>query len=238
MKDLFFDLDHTLWDFERNSREALREGYYLHKLVSFGVNDVEKYITLYEKANAWCWSEYQSDRMDKQELRGRRFSLALEFCGLNGNTAEELKQIGEKLGKHYVETSPYKTHLVKDALEVIKELSKRGHRLIMLTNGFEEVQHIKVKRCGLEPYFEKVLTSDALGIKKPNPGIFKLALDSVNSRVEDAVMLGDSLASDVVGAREAGWGQVYYNPLGVPHNEDVLYEVRDLKSILDIKLNK
>ncbi|PCJ81059.1 MAG: noncanonical pyrimidine nucleotidase, YjjG family [Bacteroidetes bacterium] len=238
MKDLFFDLDHTLWDFEKNSREALKEGYDLYSLNTKGIGDVSEYVFHYEKANTWCWGEYQAGRMEKNELRWRRFSMALEYCGLDVNSDPEVKMLGEKLGKHYVETSPFMTHLVKDALEVVKELKNRGHRLIILTNGFEEVQHIKVNRCGLEPFFEKVLTSDALGIKKPNPGIFKLALHIVGSRVQDAVMLGDSLESDVMGARDSGWGQVYYNPMGIPHNEAVLHEVKDLKSILEIKLNK
>jgi putative hydrolase of the HAD superfamily len=233
MKDLFFDLDHTLWDFEKNSREALAEGYDQINLNSRGVCSLEDYISEYEIANAWCWAEYRDGRMDKSELRGRRFTLALKKWGLDNDVT-----LGEILGSHYVETSPYKTHLVKDALEVVKEFFERGHKLVMLTNGFEEVQHIKVERCGLAPFFNSVLTSDALGVKKPNAGIFKLALELSHSSSENAVMLGDSLESDIIGAREAGWGQVYYNPLKIEHNEEVLYEVSDLISILELPLSK
>ena len=233
MKDLFFDLDHTLWDFEKNSREALAEGYDQINLNSRGVGSIEDYIEEYERANAWCWLEYRDGRMEKAELRGRRFTLALKKWGL-----EHDAELGESLGSHYVETSPYKTHLVKDALEVVKEFFERGHKLVMLTNGFEEVQHIKVERCGLSPFFKSVLTSDALGVKKPNAGIFKLALELSNSSAENAVMLGDSLESDIIGAREAGWGQVYYNPLKIEHNEEVLFEVSDLISILELPLSK
>jgi len=233
MKDLFFDLDHTLWDFEKNSREALTEGYNEINLRSKGVDTIEEYISEYESANDWCWGEYREGRMDKAELRGRRFSLAMKKWGLDKDT-----ELGERLGTHYVDTSPFKTHLVKDALEVVKELYERGHKLVMLTNGFEEVQHIKVERCGLSPYFESVLTSDALGIKKPDVGIFNLALKKSNSTAKDAVMLGDSLESDIIGARNAGWGQVYYNPLNIKHSEEVLYEVNDLKSILGLPLSE
>ena len=151
MKDLFFDLDHTLWDFEKNSREALAEGYDQINLNSRGVCSLEDYISEYEIANAWCWAEYRDGRMDKAELRGRRFTLALKKWGLDNDVT-----LGESLGSHYVETSPYKTHLVKDALEVVKEFFERGHKLVMLTNGFEEVQHIKVERCGLAPFFNSV----------------------------------------------------------------------------------
>jgi putative hydrolase of the HAD superfamily len=233
MKDLFFDLDHTLWDFERNSVEALREGFDEISLPSFGIESVEEYISKYKIANAWCWAEYQAGRMNKAELRWRRFSMTLENWGLENDTL-----LGGRLGSHYVETSPYKTHLVKDAMKVVTDLYDRGHRLIMLTNGFEEVQHIKVKQCGLEPFFETVLTSDALGVKKPHREIFNLALKETDSKREDAIMLGDSLEADIIGAREAGWGQVYYNPQSIPHNEIVLHEVVDLISILDLPLRK
>ena len=233
MKDLFFDLDHTLWDFERNSVEALREGFEEISLSSFGIESVEEYISTYKKANAWCWGEYQSGRMDKAELRWRRFSMTLEHWGLEKDAV-----LGDRLGSHYVETSPYKTHLVKDALKVVTDLYERGHRLIMLTNGFEEVQHIKVTQCGLDPFFETVLTSDALGVKKPHQEIFNLALKETDSKRENAIMLGDSLEADIIGAREAGWGQVYYNPQSIPHNEIVLHEVVDLISILDLPLRK
>ena len=117
MKDLFFDLDHTLWDFERNSVEALREGYDEISLSSFGIESVEEYISKYKKSNAWCWAEYQAGRMDKAELRWRRFAMTLEYWGLENNAV-----LGDRLGSHYVETSPYKTHLVKDALKEIKVL--------------------------------------------------------------------------------------------------------------------
>jgi len=233
MKDLFFDLDHTLWDFEKNSREALAEGYDFIDLTSFGVSSFEDYLQEYEKANDWCWGEYREGRMDKDELRGKRFSLALKKWGL-----EHDLQLGNRLGSHYVNTSPHKTHLVKDALKVVKELSERGHKLVILTNGFEEVQHLKVDKCGLSPYFDSILTSDALGIKKPHRGIFTLALELSHSSANNAVMLGDSLQADIVGGRDAGWGQVYYNPLQIKHHEDVQHEVSDLISILDLPLRK
>lgn len=233
MKDLFFDLDHTLWDFEKNSREALSEGYHHLKLNSLGVGSIEEYIQEYERSNAWCWGEYRDGRMDKAELRGRRFSLALKKWKVEHDI-----ELGESLGSHYVRTSPYKTHLVNGALDVVKMLFERGHKLVMLTNGFEEVQHIKVERCGLSPFFESVLTSDALGVKKPNAGIFKFALDLSNSSAANAVMIGDSLESDIIGARDAGWGQVYYNPLKIEHCEEVLHEVSDLYSILELPLRK
>tara|TARA_B110000444_G_scaffold246166_1_gene267401 strand:- start:2183 stop:2881 length:699 start_codon:yes stop_codon:yes gene_type:complete len=232
MKDIFFDLDHTLWDFDKNSREALTEGYSELELNNLGVGTLKEYITSYESANNWCWGEYRDGRMDKEELRGRRFSMALEPWKID-NAVE----IGEKLGEHYISTSPFKTHLFDGAIEVLKELMNRGHRMFILTNGFEEVQHLKVERSGLSSYFQMVLTSDALGYKKPNPKIFDLALQMTKERAENTVMIGDNLEADVVGAREVGWSQIYFNPDSNPHSEKVTHEIKRLTEILDIDLH-
>jgi|TARA_B110000116_G_scaffold272152_1_gene295449 putative hydrolase of the HAD superfamily len=232
MKDIFFDLDHTLWDFKKNSREALSEGYSELGLRNLGVGTLKEYITSYESANNWCWGEYREGRMEKEELRGRRFFMALAPWKIDA--AEE---IAKKLGAHYIATSPFKTHLIAGSLEVLDELSIRGHKMYILTNGFEEVQHHKVERSGLSSYFQMVLTSDALGYKKPNPKIFDLALEKTRSRAENTLIIGDSLEADVVGAREAGWGQIYFNPDSTPHLEKVEYEIKTLAEILDIDLH-
>jgi len=232
MQTLFFDLDHTLWDFEKNSREALTEGYDVLNLAAEGVGELKKYISSYEQANNWCWAEYRAGRIQKEQLRGLRFALAMEPWGLSEN-----KELGEKLGKHYIETSPFKTNLIEGTVEVLEELKSRGHRMLILTNGFEEVQHLKVERCGLAKFFDEVYTSDALGFKKPNPLAFQLALEMASEQAENVTMLGDSLEADIIGAREAGWGQVYFNPQGTPHTEEIQHEVKSLVEILDIVLN-
>jgi putative hydrolase of the HAD superfamily len=232
MRTLFFDLDHTLWDFEKNSREALTEGYEVLNLAAEGVGELNEYIKVYEAANDWCWGEYRAGRLQKEQLRGMRFSLAMKPWGLSDN-----KELGERLGTHYIETSPFKTNMIDGTVDVLEELHSRGHRMLILTNGFEEVQHLKVERCGLGKFFDEVYTSDFLGYKKPHPQIFQLALEKSGESLEDVTMLGDSLEADIIGAREAGWGQVYFNPKGTPHTEKVQHEVKTLVEILDIVLN-
>ncbi|MEC7654133.1 MAG: YjjG family noncanonical pyrimidine nucleotidase [Bacteroidota bacterium] len=232
MKVLFWDLDHTLWDFKKNSREALREGYDEFDLASYGVGDIEEYIEAYEKANDWCWKEYREGRMEKAELRGKRFKMAMEPWGL-----VETQELGEKLGKHYVKTSPHKTNLFEGAKEVLSELQDRGHKQVILTNGFEEVQHIKVEKCGLLPYFDEVITSDTMGYKKPHPMAFSLALERVGARADNVVMIGDNLDADVLGAKAQNIAQIFFNPNSNPHQEEIDYEVRTLREILDIELH-
>lgn len=232
MKYLFFDLDHTLWDYVTNSREALREGYEELGLEALGVECVKKYIESYEVANDFFWKHYRDGKIDKDEFRTKRFEMMMKPWGL-----DEQKKLSDKLTDHYISTSPYKTTLMPGTVEMLEELKSRGHRMALLTNGFEEIQHIKVDKSGIGKYFEGLLTSDALGYKKPNPLIFNLAMQKMGTTASSSVMLGDNLEADIMGAKKAGMGQVFYNPDGTKHSEDVQHEVKSLVEILDIVLH-
>ena len=232
MKMLFWDLDHTLWDFKKNSREALSEGYIEFNLSALGVGDIDLYINSYETANAWCWKEYREGRMEKSELRGKRFKMAMEPWGLGEN-----QELGEKLGQHYIKTSPFKTNLFDGSIEVLTELKNRGHSMVILTNGFDEVQHIKVEKSGLSSFFDQIITSDSMGYKKPHPMAFGLALERVGVEAKDVIMIGDNLEADILGAKAVGIGQIYFNPYSQPHNEEIDYEVKSLRDILGIALH-
>lgn len=170
--------------------------------------------------------------MEKEELRGRRFKMAMEPWGLSDN-----QELGEALGKHYILTSPFKTNLFDGAIEVLTELKNRGHRMVVLTNGFEEVQHIKVEKSGLAIFFEQIITSDSMGYKKPHPNAFNIALERVGVEAKDVVMIGDNLEADILGAKGVGIGQIFFNPYATPHNEEVDYEVKTLREILGISLH-
>lgn len=122
-RPLFFDLDHTLWDFETNSRLALRSGHEAVGLVDKGVTDVEAWIASYEKANDWCWAQFRAGLMDKTTLRSERFKMAFEGLGLTPD-----KDTSRALGEHYIETSPYQTALFPGAIEVLETLKARGDR--------------------------------------------------------------------------------------------------------------
>ena len=232
MKYLFFDLDHTLWDYVKNSREALKEGYYEVGLMSLGVNSLADFIKAYESANDYYWRHYRSGKIGKVEFRNLRYEMMMKPWGL-----DKMEGLSQKLTDHYVRTSPYKTELIEGAIEMLETLKQRGHKMSLLTNGFEEIQHIKVESSGLSNYFEEVLTSDALGYKKPNPEIFKLALQKMGVNASDSVMLGDSLEADIIGAKTVGMGQVFFNPDGINHSEEIQHEVQSLSEILDIVLH-
>ena len=231
-RPLCFDLDHTLWDFETNSRLALRDGYNAMGLKGLGVESADDWIASYERANEWCWAQFREGKMDKETLRSARFKLAFEGLGM-----EAEGDVAQRLGEHYIETSPYQTALLEGTMEVLEELAKRGHRMFILTNGFEEVQHIKVKNSGLEPFFTGVYTSDFLGVKKPNPKAFERAAEAEGLSMSGGiVMVGDSWESDVEGAHGVGWDAVHFNP-EEEHREDVWQSVRVLRELLDLPLD-
>lgn len=232
MRPLCFDLDHTLWDFETNSRLALRDGYNAMGLKGLGVESADDWIASYERANEWCWAQFREGKMDKETLRSARFKLAFE-----GLDMEAEGDVAQRLGEHYIETSPYQTALLEGTMEVLEELAKRGHRMFILTNGFEEVQHIKVKNSGLEPFFTGVYTSDFLGVKKPNPKAFERAAEAEGLSMSGGiVMVGDSWESDVEGAHGVGWDAVHFNPKE-EHRKDVWQSVRVLRELLDLPLD-
>lgn len=238
--DLFFDLDRTLWDFDRNSRDALGQifsHHALHTLPTRGPDapSLPAFIAAYEAANDWCWAQYRAGRMTQEELRPRRFALALEQMGTDV-PREQLNPLSAALGEAYVSLSPHLPHLMPGALDVVRTLAQRGHRLFILTNGFSSVQHIKMEKSGLQPYFDAVIASDAVGFPKPDIRVFQASLQQTGSSPERAVMIGDDLHCDVVGARNAGWRQVHYNPEGQRHQEQIWRTVPHLNRLLDLPL--
>ena len=228
---LFFDLDHTLWDFESNSRRALKLGYDALQLSELGVPEIAIWIESYERANNWCWEEFRNGRMDKATLRSERFRLALRHLDVEIDPS-----VSDDLGSHYIQTSPLQTGLIPGTVEVLQELQRRGHDMWLLTNGFDEVQHLKVQNCGLHPYFLGVFTSDSLGVKKPHAGAFEAAAERAGVRMDQGViMIGDSIESDVHGAQNVGWRGVHFNPVG-PVQTTAWKTIRTLTELLELPL--
>lgn len=235
--DLFFDLDRTLWDFDRNSREALEEIFMeiaepnlLHQKTA------AEFIAVYEVENAKCWKAYREGRITKNELRPLRFRKALNGLGIPA--FDGMDALAESMGTAYVERAPYLTSLFDGAIEVCQMLKARGHRMFILTNGFEEVQHIKVNRSGLEPFFDGVYTSDALGYKKPHPRCFTQVLVLASSTAERAVMIGDDWECDVEGAIQAGWAAIHFAPNQKQLLSTPIRRINSLRTLLELDLNQ
>jgi putative hydrolase of the HAD superfamily len=225
-KNIYFDLDRTLWDFEKNASEAFFDLYKDYKLNCF-IPSAEHLIKSYHHHNEKLWEEYRKGNIKKDFLRVYRFQLVLNDYDVRDN------RLAEDLSKSYLDIAPLKTNLIPHTLNVLKYL-KEKYSLHIITNGFSEVQKLKLQNSGIINYFQAIISSDSIGVQKPKPDIFKHALTSVNAKKKESIMIGDDLLVDVLGAKKFGMDQLYFNPGQVKHNHQVTYEISSLIEIKNI----
>lgn len=224
---VFFDLDRTLWDFEQNSHDELSAIFSRHRLMEKGISLVEEFIKVYKKINEECWEMYRMNAIKKEDLRSIRFSQTLEYFGIVDPA------LSERIGLEYVTNSPLRTKLIEGSHEILQYLNQK-YSMHMITNGFEEVQHVKMRECGLTPFFGEVVTSEMAGVKKPEQKIFDTALDLTGANADQSVYIGDDLLVDCMGAVNAGWNAIYFNPHQVSHNHSFLADIRSLAEIKSV----
>ncbi len=218
---IFFDLDHTLWDFNKNSRETLEELFEIYSLKNYGIEAFEDFVKTYKIVNDLKWDQYRKGEITKEVLRATRFyDTLLRFEIDHPELAAEIDQ-------EYILRSPQKTNLFPHALEVLGYLSEK-YALHIITNGFTEVQDIKMTKSGLKPFFTHEITSEIAGVNKPDPVIFRYAMQKAGAKRKESIMIGDNLQVDCVGARRVGMDQVYFNPDKVPHQEKLTFEIANL----------
>ncbi len=223
-KHIFFDLDRTLWDMERNARETLAELFDKYKLQDLGVENVDVFVQHYNDYNDVLWDRYRRRIIDKATLRALRFKQTLAHFDIHD------KRLADKFDHEYISEAPKKSNLIPGAKDLLDQL-KDNYNLHIITNGFPEVQDFKMKNSGLHDYFDVIVTSEGCGHSKPDQRIFQHSLKLAKGKKEEAIMIGDDLEVDIVGAREAGWAQVFLNPKGAVHHEPVTHEVKHLSEI-------
>jgi putative hydrolase of the HAD superfamily len=221
---IFFDLDRTLWDFETNAYHTLIELFAKHKLEERGVRSFIDFLERYKKINDEMWGQYGQGTITKEMLRYDRFHRVLVEHGVND------PDLSRALGNDYVSSSPVKTALFPFTTETLAYLSAK-YRLYILTNGFEEIQHLKLNSANISHHFSEVITSERAGYKKPDRRMFEYALSLAKASPDEVLMVGDMLDIDIAGAREAGIDQVYFNPSKQPHTEKVTYEISCLSEL-------
>lgn len=200
--DVFFDLDHTLWDFDKNSKLAF---FYLFKKHQIKL-DLDAFLTHYEAINDQYWKLYREDKINSEDLRYHR--LKDTFTAVNRNVSEPMIHA---LSLEYLENLTTYNHLIDGALDVLEYL-KPKYKLHIITNGFDHIQSKKIKGSGIENYFNHIITSEAAGVKKPNPKIFEYALTTAGSKPNQSMMVGDNLEADILGALDFGMRAIFYNP--------------------------
>jgi putative hydrolase of the HAD superfamily len=223
---LFFDLDHTLWDFSKNSRETLEELYHDFQLHEH-IPDFETFFVAYHQVNDEKWSLYRKGLLSKEMLRATRFLDTLRRFHL------DQPDMAIKMDQQYLERSPYKTHLLPGAIEVLGALYEK-HPLHIVTNGFIQVQQIKLVHSGLRPFFKHAISSEEIGVNKPDPKIFTHALRQTGASRKTSLMIGDNWEADVVGARNVGIDQVFFNPNGIGAELEATYQIKELRELLNI----
>lgn len=224
---IFFDLDHTLWDFETNSRETLQELYHQYDLQPKGVTSIEEFQSKFREVNATLWELYDTGKLDSETIRKERFKQILGHFG-----AYEEK-LSKDISADYLQACPRKGNLMPYTIDVLDYLHGR-YKLSIITNGFDEIQHIKMSSGNLHKYFDHIVTSQKAGYKKPSREIFDFALKSHAARCHEAIMIGDNLLTDIGGSRSASIDNVFFNPEKNKHESVVTYEISCLSELRQI----
>jgi len=227
-KHLFFDLDHTLWDFDANAKEALVELYAHFELESKGVLPFENFYRHYLHHNQILWDRYHKGFITSEELKWKRmWRTMLEFkIG-----SEEL---AKEMSARFLEILPTKKLLFPHTIEILEYLTAKGYVLHLITNGFEKVQWSKLRSSGITHYFANVITSEASNSLKPKKEIFEYALKKAGASLQESIMLGDNLDADIQGAINAGMDCIFVNHIKAVTEIKPTYIIHHLKELEEI----
>ena len=223
-KHLFFDLDHTLWDFAANEKQTLSflfEKYNLNKYFA-GYDD---FFAIYAPINSGLWLEYRTGIKKKQDLKYFRFINTFQAVGFNDVA------IAKQFADEWIAMNSQQTALTPYAREVLDYLFPK-YEMYIITNGFIETQYAKLERSKLRQYFKKVYISEEIGYQKPKREFFEYAIKSSNACKAESLVIGDNMEVDILGAIDFGLDQVYFNPDKIPHEEKIFKEI---SSLLELK---
>ncbi len=226
-KHIFFDLDHTLWDFDKNAEETLNELYHSYKLSDLGLNSSDIFIETYTVNNHQLWADYHLGKISKAALRETRFKKTFLDLGLT----EEV--IPHQFEDDYISICPTKTNLFPHTHETLAYLQEKYH-LHLISNGFTESTQYKVKNTGLTPYFKNVFISEIIGINKPDKAIFQHAIDTAKAETLSSLMIGDSIEADIRGALNFGMDAIYFNPHHAEKPNDINWQINHLKELTSL----
>lgn len=219
--DVFFDLDHTLWDFDVNSELAFATIFKKDHPTIVITDFIEKYIPI----NQACWKLYQYDKITHAELRYNRLKHTFDALSYFVSDAQI-----ESIAQDYIDLLPQNNCLFDGTLEVLEYLEKK-YKLHIITNGFAEVQYKKINNSNIAGFFKTITNSEMAGVKKPNPVIFEYALHSAQANKENSIMIGDCLEADIQGALNAGLNAIFFNDKKI----DVDQNIKQVTHLLELK---
>ncbi len=224
-KDLFFDLDHTLWDFELNSKETMQELYINHHIAALGITDFDAFFNIYTAHNHRLWDRYSKGYIKQEELRWKRIYLSL----LDFKIANE--QLSKEMSLEFLQILPTKKKLFPHTIEILNYLKEKDYKMHLITNGFESVQMQKIKNANIAHYFTEVVTSETSNSLKPNKEIFEFALKTTNATLSESIMIGDNETADIQGGINIGMDTVFVNHLNVAPTIPATYTITHLQEL-------
>jgi putative hydrolase of the HAD superfamily len=225
---IFFDLDHTLWDFERNSGATLKVLFDDFDLAGYGISSFELFRSTYEAHNEKFWERFRKGFIRRDELRWKRmWHTLLDFKIADNDLAHRMSSI-------YLELLPQQGKLMPYAIEILDYCAEQDYKVHLITNGFETTQWQKMRTSGIDRYFGEVITSERSNSMKPHAAIFDYALNATGAALAESIMIGDALEADIAGAQNYGMDQVYFNPGGLPHDQKPTYEIDCLSKLKDL----
>lgn len=202
---IFFDLDHTLWDYDANAALALHELYDHYEFSRISDCSKEQFVNLFFEVNQSIWDLYNRHAIERSYIRETRFATIFDKLNIKLAIAPQQFDI------EYVELCPRKENVFDGAHEILEYL-KADYQLHVITNGFDDVQYTKMKSAKIDHYFDVVVTSENSNSRKPAPEIFQLALAKSGAHLSESIMIGDNLDSDILGARNFGMDHIWFNP--------------------------
>jgi putative hydrolase of the HAD superfamily len=225
IKHIFFDLDHTIWDFDRNAEETLSELFHEYRLERLGLTSPELFIETYTLNNHQLWADYHVGKISKDHLRATRFRKTFLDLGLHPD------DIPAAFEEDYVRICPTKTNLFPRVHETLSYLEEKYH-LHLISNGFKESTEMKVERTGLAKYFKTIVISEVVGTNKPDRAIFEYALAGARAEKRESIMIGDSIEADIRGAQQFGMEAIFFNPCSKELPEDVTLQISRFEDLL------
>ena len=226
-KHIFFDLDRTLWDFNKNSEASLNQLYRDYNLQSnFG--SFLFFKSRFEYHNGKLWNAYYQNRIKKEDLMHRRFYLTLKESGVDD------RELAKEISSDFIAISPLQTKTFPNTHKTLEYLKRKDYELHIITNGFNEVQGKKLKNCQLDLFFSCIITSEDAGANKPEQQIFNYAMNKTGARPENSIMVGDDLSTDIAGAQRVNIDQIFFNSQKIKHKENPTYEISNLLEITEL----
>lgn len=221
IKHIFFDLDHTLWDFETNSDKAFEKAF---QNLDFKV-DLNKFLNYYRPINQKYWKWYREEKVTKDQLRHGRLRDTFEILKI-----KTTPEILESMALEYIKVLPENNQLFDGTIEILEHLSVK-YQMHIITNGFQEVQFLKLEKSGIAKFFKEIITSESVGVQKPHPAIFEHAMKVVNTSAQECIMIGDNWEADIMGAYNCGMRVIFCNY----HKEPVGNNIQSITHLLQLK---